>query len=426
MNWQQWLNDWGVPIPESPNVEAIILSIVLVIGAYWIGWFVGGRLGPRLGRMARRWTGRGEDYGTHLAGSIVNYGVVALLLLVLGNAATLSPIGVMIVAVALGIAVAMLVFRVVNALGLGNAAGGVLALIVLVATTAGLLGGMQPLTNGLEGVGLRVGTHHVTLLGVINFIVVAAVLYAVARLANRVLLHTIGHTKGLDVSQRALVQKLASIAVVVIAILLGIDLLGIDLTALTVFSGAFGLAVGFGLQKTFGNLIAGLILLMDRSVKPGDVIVVGDTFGQVTKIGVRAISVVTRDGKEHLLPNEQLMTDPVENWSYSSRNVRVHVKVGVGYDSDLAVAQRLMIEAAMASPRVLNDPKPSVWLTDFGDSSVDHEILCWISDPEAGIGNVRSDILNRLWVSFKENRIEIPFPQRDVHIRSQPPGDGKD
>ena len=111
-------------------------------------------------------------------------------------------------------------------------------------------------------------------------------------------------------SQRALIQKLASIAVVVVAVLLGIDLLGIDLTALTVFSGAFGLAVGFGLQKTFGNLIAGLILLMDRSVKPGDVIVVGDTFGQVTKIGVRAISVVTRDGKEHLLPNEQLMTDP--------------------------------------------------------------------------------------------------------------------
>jgi small-conductance mechanosensitive channel len=140
----------------------------------------------------------------------------------------------------------------------------------------------------------------------------------------------------------------------------------------------------------------------------------------VTRIGVRAVSVVTRDGKEHLLPNEQLMTEPVENWSYSSRNVRVHIPVGVGYDSDLALAQRLMIEAATASPRALKAPKPTVWLTAFGDSSVDHEILVWIADPEAGVGNVRSDVLNRLWLSFKEHGIEIPFPQRDINLRSLP------
>jgi len=246
------------------------------------------------------------------------------------------------------------------------------------------------------------------------------VLFVVARIANRIVVHSVGRLHALDMSQRVLLQKLASIAVVVIAGLLGIDLLGIDLTALTVFSGAVGLAVGFGLQKTFGNLIAGLILLMDRSVKPGDVIVVGDTFGAVSKIGVRAVSVVTRDGKEHLIPNEQLMTEPVENWSYSSRNVRIHIPVGVGYGSDLAKAQRLMIEAATAAARVLVDPKPSVWLKGFGDNSVDHDILVWIADPELGVGNVRSDILNRVWVLFQDNAIEIPFPQRDVHIRSLP------
>ena len=249
---------------------------------------------------------------------------------------------------------------------------------------------------------------------------IAAVLYLVARLANRVLHHSIGRMQSLDVSQRALVQKLAGLLIVVVAVLIGIDLLGIDLTALTVFSGAVGLAVGFGLQKTVGNLIAGLILLMDRSVKPGDVIAVGDQFGAVTKIGVRAVSVVTRDGKEHLIPNEQLMTEPVENWSYTSRNVRVHIPVGVAYDCDLPLAQRLMIEAATASERVLKEPKPTVWLIAFGDSSVDHEILAWISDPRAGVGNVRSDVLNRLWLLFKENGIEIPFPQRDIHIRSRP------
>lgn len=420
MSWLARIREWGVPLPQSPDFAAILLAVVLVIGASWIGWFVGGRLGPRVGALARRWMGRSDDFGDRLACSVARFGIIALLLLVVGNAAALSLIGRMIIAVALGGAVGMLAYRIGRGAGLGGVPSGILGVIVLVAATAASLGGMQPLIDGLDGIGVRVGTHHMTLLGVVNFIVVAAVLYALARLANRVLLHTIGHAHALDVSQRALVQKLASIAVVVVAVLFGIDLLGIDLTALTVFSGAFGLAVGFGLQKTFGNLIAGLILLMDRSVKPGDVIVVGDTFGQVTKIGVRAVSIVTRDGKEHLLPNEQLMTEPVENWSYTSRNVRVHIKVGVAYDSDLALAQRLMIEAASASPRVLDKPKPVVWLKEFAESSIDHEILCWIADPEAGVGNVRSAILNRLWQLFKENGIEIPFPRREVLIRNPP------
>jgi small-conductance mechanosensitive channel len=160
---------------------------------------------------------------------------------------------------------------------------------------------------------------------------------------------------------------------------------------------------------------------MDRSIKPGDVIVVGDTFGSVGKIGVRAVSVVTRDGKEHLIPNEQLMTEAVENWSYSDRNVRIHIPVGVAYGCDLALAQKLMIEAASAAPRVLDTPKPSVWLKGFGDSSVDHDILVWIADPELGVGNVRSDILNRLWRLFADNQVELPFPQRDIHVRSMPP-----
>jgi small-conductance mechanosensitive channel len=212
------------------------------------------------------------------------------------------------------------------------------------------------------------------------------------------------------------------VAIVTVAFFIGIDLVGIDLTALAVFSGAFGLAVGFGLQKTFGNLIAGIILLMDRSIKPGDVIVVGDSFGHVTKIGVRAVSIVTRDGKEHLIPNENLMTQEVENWSYSSRDVRVHIPVGIAYDCDLPKAQQLMIEAAKASKRVLQSPEPRVWLRAFGESSVDHEILVWISDPEGGVGNVQSEILNRLWVLFQENAISIPFPQRDIRIKEMPAG----
>jgi small-conductance mechanosensitive channel len=260
----------------------------------------------------------------------------------------------------------------------------------------------------------------VSLLTIVQVLLTVVALYTVVKLLNRVVGHSIRRASGLDPTQQLLAQKLAGIAIIVAAFFIGIDFLGIDLTALAVFSGAFGLAVGFGLQKTFGNLIAGIILLMDRSIKPGDVIVVGESFGHVTKIGVRAVSIVTRDGKEHLIPNENLMTQEVENWSYSSRDVRVHIPVGVAYSCDLALAQKLMIEAARASPRVLQAPAPRVWLRAFGESSVDHEILVWIADPEAGVGNVQSDILNKLWVLFQENKIDIPFAQRDIRIKEWP------
>ncbi len=275
-------------------------------------------------------------------------------------------------------------------------------------------------SHALNQWAIEVGAHRISVLNLVVFLVVTALIYAVARIAFRVVSRIIHSSKRLDLSQKVLIQKLAGLAIIGTAFMVGIDLLAIDLTAFTVFSGALGLAVGFGLQKTLGNLIAGLILLMDRSVKPGDVIVVGDTFGAINKIGIRAVSVVTRDGKEHLIPNEKLMTDSVENWSYSSRNVRLRIPVGVSYTSDLAVAQRLMLEAASVAKRVLQDPAPAVWLKAFGDSAVEHDILVWITDPELGVGNVQSEILNALWLLFKANGIEIPFPQRDIHVRSMP------
>jgi len=420
MDWHRWLAEFGLPVTWSPNLPAIAVAIVLVAGAYTIGWFAGHRLGPRVADWWRRRAGvRGEQIAAMIC-AVIRYALTVVILVVVGDAVALGPIAATILAAALGMACALLAFALSRATGLGAAFATILAGIALVAATAGSLGGLQPLIRGLDAFAVSVGTHRFTLLGAINFIIVAAVLFVLARLVNRLLAHSIMRLTALDVSQRVLAQKIAGIGVVAAAVMFGVDLLGIDLTALAVFSGAFGLAVGFGLQKTFGNLLAGLILLMDRSVKPGDVIVVGETFGTISKIGVRAVSVVTRDGKEHLIPNEKLMTEPVENWSYSSRNVRIHIPVGVAYDCDLALAQKLMIEAATASSRVLPEPKPSVWLRAFGESSVEHDILVWVADPEAGVGNVRSDILNRVWRLFGENGIGLPFPQRDIHIRSLP------
>ena len=206
-------------------------------------------------------------------------------------------------------------------------------LIVVVAsglTVGGLI-------SWLDAFGFTVGDTRISAWSLIVVVVVVVGLFLVARVGSRVAHRLFKRLTGLDPGARVLGEKLLSIVIWTFAILVGVDILGIDLTALTVFSGAFGLAVGFGLQKTFGNLLAGIILLMDRSIKPGDVIAVNDptgreSFGQIRKIGIRAISVVTRDRKEYLIPNENLMVNQVVNWSYSSREVRVKAPVGVSYD----------------------------------------------------------------------------------------------
>lgn len=276
------------------------------------------------------------------------------------------------------------------------------------------------LFEDLDDFAFAVGDFRLSVLDVGTILVAGILLYVSVRLVLYLVKKGIRRSRRLDATQGLLAEKIATIVIIAIAFLVGIDLVGLDLSALAVFSGAVGLAVGFGLQKTFGNLIAGLILLMDRSVKPGDVIVVGDTFGEISKIGTRAVSVITRDGKEHLIPNELLMTEPVENWSYSSRNVRVAIPVGVSYASDMDLVEKLLVDAVTRCDRVLKNPKPNIWMAEFGDNSVNFEIKAWIKDPESGVGNVRSDILKNVWKAFKENDIEIPFPQRDVYIKTVP------
>lgn len=273
----------------------------------------------------------------------------------------------------------------------------------------------------LDEIGFTIGSYHISVWGALRILIVMALVVLFARLGSRLARRAFRRIDSLDGAQQLLGEKLVSLAIWILAVLMGIDVLGISLTALTVFSGAFGLAIGFGLQKTFGNLIAGIILLMDRSIKPGDVIAVndgkGNTFGEVKKIGIRAVSVTTRDNREYLIPNEILMTSQVENWSYSSREVGISVPVGVSYESDLDRVQELLLEAAKATPRVLEHRPPSVLLSGFGASSVDLTVFLWIDDPEEGVANIRSEVLKRVWRLFRENGISIPFPQQDLHLR---------
>jgi small-conductance mechanosensitive channel len=280
------------------------------------------------------------------------------------------------------------------------------------------------ISGQLDAIGFEVGDYHVSLYRAVLFVLVALAVLVAGQIGTMLVRRIFRRMHRLDPTQQLLGEKLVGVALWIVLVLAGIDVLGISLTALTVFSGAFGLAIGFGLQKTFGNLISGIIMLMDRSIKPGDVIAVGNgsdkTVGQVNRIGIRAVSVITRDQIEYLIPNELLMTSTVENWSFSTRDVRLKVPVGIAYGSDVELAEKLMLQAAQEIDRVHRDPAPSVWLHAFGDSAIQFEIQLWIDDPEAGVGNIRSDVLKRIWVLFKDHGVQLPYPQRDIHVKEWP------
>jgi small-conductance mechanosensitive channel len=222
---------------------------------------------------------------------------------------------------------------------------------------------------------------------------------------------------GLSSAVQILLSRLGSIFLFSASVVLVLTYLGLDLTVFALFSGALGLGLGFGLQKVFANLVSGFILLADKSIKPGDVIQLGDKYGWINFLGSRYISVITRNGTEHLIPNENLITGEVINWSYSQNLVRLKLPVGVAYGSNLGQARDLMLESAGDTKRVLKDPKPSFRLMGFGDNAVNVELRVWINDPQQGIHSAKSEILWGIWRRFQEHGIEIPYPQRDIHLK---------
>jgi small-conductance mechanosensitive channel len=411
------LTDLGIAATGGAELAAAGAAAAIIAATAAVAWLAGHWIGPRIARFWERKAGAHADAIIPRVCALVRYLVVWPALALALRLNPWPPLAAFLLGLVAAAAAAMAIRNVVRGVNLPRWVAWALALFLFVAILADSIGGLAKITVPLDALAFTIGTRRLSLLALIQIVIALLALYAAVKLANRLLAQTIGRAQGLDPTQRLLTQKLAALAIVAIAFFVGIDLAGIDLTALAVFSGALGLAVGFGLQKTFGNLIAGIILLMDRSIKPGDVISVGESFGQVNKIGVRAVSIVTRDGKEYLIPNELLMTQEVVNWSYSTRDVRISIPVSIAYECDVALAQKLMIEAANASPRVLDSPKPAVWLTALGESGLDHEIRVWILDPEAGIGAVRSEILGRLWELFQENGVKVPSPQREIRVK---------
>lgn len=280
-----------------------------------------------------------------------------------------------------------------------------------------ILGLLQPAMNALDSVGVFIGGLRITPLLVIKTTVLLLLALWAANAASDFLERRVRHSADLTPSIQVLMGKLIRLMLITFAILAVLSTVGIDFSALAFFSGAVGVGLGFGLQKIVSNLVSGIILLADKSIKPGDVITVGESFGWVGSMGARYTSVVTRDGREFLIPNEDFVTQRVINWSYTNDEVRLDVEFGVSYAADPHKVIALALEAIQSIPRILPSPKPVCHLKGFGNSSVDFILRFWIRDPIDGITNVRGLMLLALWDAFKREGIEIPFPQRDLNPR---------
>jgi len=281
-----------------------------------------------------------------------------------------------------------------------------------------LLGWLPAVLQGLDGMAMEMGGKRISVLAVGKLVLAVAVLWMLALWLARLIENRISQAEYVNASMQVAMVKLSKFLLLLLAFLLALDAVGIDLTALTVFGGALGVGLGFGLQRIASNFISGFIVLFDRSIRPGDVITIGDKFGWVQELRARYVVVKDRDGVERLIPNEMLITNEVINWSFSDRKVRLKIPVSISYDNDPEQALMLLGEAAMANPRVLADPEPATRLIAFGDSGIELELRVWIEDPQSGMANVRSDINIAIWRAFKQAGIVIPYPQRDLHIRS--------
>ena len=288
-------------------------------------------------------------------------------------------------------------------------------------------GALGPVVSQMQALALPLGQNadgqpiEISLFDVARTLFYFALLFWGANALSNIAQQQIDQVEELSPSLKALIGKVLGVLLPVIALLIALQIVGFNLATLAVFSGAVGLGVGLGLQRIVANFIAGFTLIADKSIKPRDVVEIDGIMGWVTAMQARYVALRTRDGTEMLIPNDRFMSEGVTNWSRSDRVVRLHAPFGVSYSTkDLKHVQQLAMEAATAVSRVVDTPKPVCNLVEFGDSSVNFDLRFWITDPQNGLANVKSEVLMNIWDALAEHNIEIPFPQRDLHVKSWP------
>lgn len=290
-----------------------------------------------------------------------------------------------------------------------------------------LLGWFDFVESSLDRMDLVPGKAQFTLWSLLKSVVTVTIFVVAASLISRTIEARVMKTEGLALSTRIGISKFSYVFLLSLSILIGINAAGVDLTALTVLTGAVGLGLGFGLQAIASNFVSGFVLLMDKSIKPGDVIsFTGGTgtstenFGWVQELRGRYVVVRDRDGVDTLVPNQNLITNTVINWSYTDPKVRLKLPVRISYQDDPELALKVLLKAADASGRVLREPAPVSRLMNFGDSGIELELRFWISDPQAGVNNVRSEVNRAIWRHFREHGITIPVTQHEIRMTQVP------
>ena len=294
----------------------------------------------------------------------------------------------------------------------------VIAVSIWLLVVLHLAGWLQPLLQLMDALAFNLGDSRLSLLGAVKLTLVIILAFTLALWLAELLNQQLKKAKHVSPSMQVGFSKFSKFLFITVAFLVALNAVGINLSSLAVFGGALGVGLGFGLQRIASNFISGFILVLDRSVKPGDVISVGENFGWVHELKARYVVVRNREGVDTLIPNENLITSEVINWSYEDRNVRVKILVQVSYEDDPEQAMALMLQCANKSKRVLDTPEPTVMLKSFADSGIELELRVWIADPEYGADTVKSDINVAIWRAFKQAGITIPYPQRDLHIKT--------
>jgi small-conductance mechanosensitive channel len=305
--------------------------------------------------------------------------------------------------------------------------GNTISLLIWIALSLHVLGWFEPVVAGLDSAGIQAGAARISVWSVLKVIFTVTVFVLGALWVARWIERRLMAMTGVAISMRVGLSKFIQAGLIGLSILLGLNAAGLDLTTLNVLTGAIGIGLGFGLQSIASNFVSGFVLLMDRSIKPGDVISFSGTtgttteaFGWVEELRGRYVVVRDRDGVATLVPNQHLITNPVINWSYSDPRVRLKLPVRVSYECDMEQALTLLLQATEDHRRILRDPEPVSRLMSFGESGFELELRFWIADPQEGVNNVRSDVNRTIWKLFQQNGIRIPVPQQEVSLKSKP------
>ena len=295
-----------------------------------------------------------------------------------------------------------------------------IATLVWIALAMHLTGILPEIVGWLSDVEFAVGRHKLSLWTLLSAAFWIGVTMLLAMWAGAALEGWLMRAEGLHSSLRVVFARLGKAVLLVVAVLVVLPLIGVDVTVLSVFGGALGVGLGLGLQKIASNYLSGFIILLDRSIRLGDMITADNHYGEVTKITTRYVVVRSLTGVEAIIPNDLLVTTTVLNNSYTDKRVRLAVRVQVAYRTDMAGALRILVEVAREHQRVLKEPEPTAQVLNLADSGVDLELGFWIEDPERGSQNVRSDVSLALLEAFRSRGIEIPYPQREVRLLPVP------